>query len=140
MPYKDPNKRTPHQRQNSKKSYKANQQKVAARAALTRERQLAWLEAFKGKLTCQRCGESDPVCLEFHHRDMATKKKPVSRMIGCGTEVILAEIAKCDVLCANCHRKAHREMRQLGVSPKRGPCTGISEEELPLFGPVSPAV
>ena len=54
---------------------------------------------------CQNCGESDPVVLEFHHR--GGKDKAVSEMVAGGYPIhtIQAEIDKCDVLCANCHRK-----------------------------------
>lgn len=54
---------------------------------------------------CSQCGESDPSVLEFHHR--TGKSMDLSRMIGDGYSVstIQAEINKCDVLCANCHRK-----------------------------------
>lgn len=53
---------------------------------------------------CQDCGEVDPVVLEFDHRD--DKIMDVSTMIGSRSwSVIQAEIAKCDVVCANCHRR-----------------------------------
>ena len=54
---------------------------------------------------CIQCGESNPVVLEFHHRE--GKDKAVSEMVAGGYPIhkIQAEINKCDVLCANCHRK-----------------------------------
>ncbi len=54
---------------------------------------------------CGGCGESDPVVLEFHHRH--GKEREVSRMVadGLSTAAIQKEIDKCDVLCANCHRR-----------------------------------
>lgn len=53
---------------------------------------------------CVRCGETNPIVLEFHHR--GDKDIEVSRLIGRGASLdsLIAEIAKCDVLCANCHR------------------------------------
>jgi hypothetical protein len=43
--------------------------------------------------------------MDFDHRDPDTKRYTVTRMIGrAGTETILAEVAKCDIVCANCHR------------------------------------
>ncbi|MDQ2915063.1 MAG: hypothetical protein M3T56_17705, partial [Chloroflexota bacterium] len=38
-------------------------------------------------------------------RDPPEKQYVVSMMVGrTGTEKILAEVAKCDIVCANCHR------------------------------------
>jgi hypothetical protein len=54
---------------------------------------------------CVDCGEKDPVVLEFDHR--GDKVMAISVMIarGVGWMKISAEIAKCDVRCANCHRR-----------------------------------
>ena len=55
---------------------------------------------------CISCGESDPHALEFHHA-RGTKESEVSRLVGNGASLntLKTEIEKCDVLCANCHRK-----------------------------------
>jgi rRNA-processing protein FCF1 len=43
--------------------------------------------------------------MDFDHRDPTTKRMAVTRMIGrAGTARILEEVAKCDIVCANCHR------------------------------------
>jgi rRNA-processing protein FCF1 len=43
--------------------------------------------------------------MDFDHRDPTTKRIAVTRMIGrAGTARILEEVAKCDIVCANCHR------------------------------------
>ncbi|HSL30113.1 MAG TPA: hypothetical protein VK900_13010 [Anaerolineales bacterium] len=57
------------------------------------------------------CCESNPIVLEFHHI-RGTKEMDVSAMVASGYPVakIQAEIDKCIVLCANCHRKiTHKE-------------------------------
>ena len=56
------------------------------------------------------CDESHPACLDFHHRDPREKVMILSKVTnqrGWSIERILAEIAKCEVICANCHRKEH---------------------------------
>lgn len=55
---------------------------------------------------CADCGGTfDPVCMDFDHRDGVEKLKEVSRLVyTTSVDVVLAEIAKCDVVCANCHR------------------------------------
>lgn len=60
-------------------------------------------------LGCKKCGfDKHPRALEFHHRDPATKFFEIASAItGIGFLVFLAEIEKCDVLCANCHAAHH---------------------------------
>jgi hypothetical protein len=54
---------------------------------------------------CVDCGEPDQVVLDFDHR--GDKVRAVSGLIsrGCGWSTVLKEINKCDVRCANCHRR-----------------------------------
>lgn len=70
----------------------------------------AWYRAYKRQHPCEVCGEAHPACLDFHHREPARKVKGIAHMAVSHTkERVLAEIAKCIVLCANCHRKLHWE-------------------------------
>ena len=56
--------------------------------------------------SCMNCGESDPIVLEFDHRDKSDKIENISNLIlNSSWERIVKEIEKCDVLCANCHRR-----------------------------------
>lgn len=55
---------------------------------------------------CIYCGETELMCLDFHHRDPEQKEFGISRGVLRGKD-LLKEIAKCDVVCANCHRKLH---------------------------------
>ena len=52
------------------------------------------------------CGQSNPWMLDFDHIDRSTKYKSVSQLVkqGASIAVINEEIAKCQILCANCHR------------------------------------
>ena len=54
---------------------------------------------------CTQCGESTPVCLDFHH--VGDKDMEVSKMWGMNDERVRKEIEKCILLCSNCHRKVH---------------------------------
>lgn len=61
---------------------------------------------------CSQCGETDPVVLEFHHN--GGKERAVGVMAAGGYPVakIQAEIDKCTVLCANCHRRLTMKERK----------------------------
>ena len=57
---------------------------------------------------CMDCGERFPFyVLDYDHRPDEIKKGEIARMASGSYkwETILAEIAKCDLICANCHRK-----------------------------------
>jgi hypothetical protein len=70
-----------------------------------REEQAQLVMDYLGAHPCVDCGESDVVCLEFDHV-RGKKVADIARMLGnYGWGTILAEIAKCEVCCANCHRR-----------------------------------
>lgn len=52
---------------------------------------------------CVDCGERDPVVLDFDH--LRDKVKNISAMLRHRWDAVLAEIDKCEVVCANCHRR-----------------------------------
>ncbi len=53
---------------------------------------------------CQDCGYKDnPAALEWHHRLGIDKKRTVASLMYQSWKVIKIEIAKCDLVCANCH-------------------------------------
>lgn len=87
------------QSQSETKSYNAE-----VRQELSR-----WLRDYKSQLSCTSCGFSHHAALDFHHIDPSTKNKAIGDFRGsvCTKEMILEEIAKCAVLCSNCHRIMH---------------------------------
>lgn len=66
------------------------------------------LAELKRDRACEDCGFDDPRALDFHHKDPSTKSFPIGRDAWkVSWERLLAEVDKCIVLCANCHRIRH---------------------------------
>ena len=69
---------------------------------------------------CMDCGGRFPVeCMDLDHRPGEGKVINVSRMMTTGRfseAALLAEIAKCDLVCANCHRIRTRKRK--GKEPR----------------------
>lgn len=73
-----------------------------------------WYKNLKAESECLWCGEDHPATLEFHHRNPEEKVMSVASMVHKGLPLkdIFNEVAKCDILCSNCHRIWHYEERQ----------------------------
>jgi hypothetical protein len=68
------------------------------------ENRMAFLLEYFSQNPCADCGETDPLVLEFDH--LGDKQFNVAKGIrDRNWESVLAEIAKCEVVCANCHRR-----------------------------------
>lgn len=110
--------------------YERNRDRVLAKARARYQRKLGYIKArvqercyaqaewfrqwcINAGITCLLCPENDLRCLDFHHRDAATKIVKVQSMAirGWSRASILTEVAKCDTICANCHRKEHLQTR-----------------------------
>jgi hypothetical protein len=93
--------------------YANNKQYYIERAAARRKEMSEWLQDYKATHPCVDCGESDPACIQFHHRNPAEKEFNLADAVRRGWSInkILREIAKCDIVCANCHLKRHRDAR-----------------------------
>ena len=62
------------------------------------------IDKIKTDAGCIECGfDRHPAALQFDHRDPATKLFKIADGLSRNWEKVLAEIAKCDVRCANCH-------------------------------------
>lgn len=76
---------------------------MLAKAAEIRQK----VSEIKTTTGCSDCGyNKHPAALDFDHLPQYTKSKTVSALVGsCSPwSRIEAEIAKCEVVCANCHR------------------------------------
>lgn len=90
------------------KWYKKNKIRVRNRIKERRKELQLWFKEYKKTLKCNRCPENHPACLEFHHKDRNKKEKTISfifKRTGWGIKRVMEEISKCEILCANCHRK-----------------------------------
>ena len=96
-----------------KKHYKENTQHYIFKTKKRKSDTRAWINSYKSKLKCARCGENTFACLDFHHTNPETKEVSIARVwkMGWSTKRIEKEIEKCIVLCANCHRKEHYKLR-----------------------------
>jgi hypothetical protein len=101
----------------SKRYYEANKEKYLAQVKVISAKQKQairqLIDEYLSTHPCLVCGEDDPVVLEFDHRDRETKEFTISEAVGRKMSVqrVQSEIDKCDVLCANCHRRrTHQQM------------------------------
>jgi 5-methylcytosine-specific restriction endonuclease McrA len=125
----------------SREYYEANRERYMAldlerkrRARLERTRLL--IEYFASH-PCVDCGETDPVVLEFDH--LRDKDFNIgSKLVHCSWKKVLAEIEKCEVVCANCHRrrtnKRRGAIRSLLVDADRKRVAGIEPVSFSLEG------
>lgn len=73
---------------------------------------------------CADCGNRYPYyVMDFDHN--GNKKFLVTRSWSRSLTAIVDEVAKCDVVCANCHRIRSFASKQLGAGRPRKPPTGL---------------
>ncbi len=71
-----------------------------------------FIDSLKQDKPCLDCGGLlPPFCMDFDHV-RGEKRLPLSQMVTYSPEVIVAEIEKCDLVCACCHR-IRTEQRRL---------------------------
>ncbi len=106
----------PCQSEYTKSHYRRNKEPYLARSRertprITKENQ-RWVTQYLETHPCVDCGEKDRIVLEFDHvRDV--KAGNISTMCyGSGLNKVKEEVAKCEVRCANCHRR--RTAKQFG--------------------------
>ncbi len=82
-----------------------------------REQNQSAVAMLKLERGCTDCGYAEhPQALEFDH--LGGKVSEVAKMVGKTTslETILAEIDKCEVVCANCHRLRTARRRNVATA------------------------
>ena len=82
---------------------------IACNVRLKAERRRRYIQRISEYLSahpCVDCGEADPVVLDFDHIG-DNKTATISYLLGtvAGWDKLASEIKKCEVRCANCHRR-----------------------------------
>ena len=78
------------------------------------DRAYAYIGPYLLNHPCVDCGEKDILVLQFDHRDRKMKEGEIRRIIQAGAplEKVINEIKKCDIRCANCHRRKTEKENQ----------------------------
>lgn len=99
------------------KTYNAvNREHIAAHAASKLARRRAYIAQMKAR-PCVDCGgQFPPECMDFDHV-RGEKVGDISKMLLWTTEHLHDELAKCDLVCANCHRVRTHERRRAAKFP-----------------------
>lgn len=88
-----------------KNEYNTKKKQYLSYAINRQNRMENWINSLK--TPCVFCGESDPICIDWHHINPQEKSFAVSFIKGKAKEKTIAEMKKCVCICANCHRKLH---------------------------------
>lgn len=99
------------------KHYLKNKGLIYGRFVSHRRRIRQWVTELKNK-PCTDCGVVyPPAVMEFDHLPEFTKVDSISSLIADGRNIkrIKAELAKCELVCANCHSMRTVMRRTLGI-------------------------
>lgn len=89
---------------------------VRATADWQKENNLRIINEFKSS-GCAKCRDKRLYVLDCHHLDPNTKTFEVARLSKAASEnTVQKELAKCIVLCSNCHREFHYFEREKHIT------------------------
>lgn len=87
--------------------YQEHKEQARIRQRITLKRQRAKITTLRIELKARPCmdcgGTFPPECMDFDHV-RGVKRWKVSQASQASMPAFLAEVAKCDLVCANCHR------------------------------------
>jgi len=85
--------------------YAVNKDKVVAKVKARKQELIDKCWKYKSEHACADCGLVDPVVMEFDH--ISDKTMGIAEMVqqGYSWDNVLKEIEKCELVCANCHRR-----------------------------------
>ncbi len=120
MAYKDKEK----QKECHRRYYEANREKVLeqikARNRENRRKAKEFIHNYLSSHPCVDCGEEDIIVLEFDHV-RGNKVGDVKKMMfSHSIASIQEEINKCEIRCANCHRRVTHKRRNMNKDKTTG--------------------
>lgn len=108
MPIKDIEKR----RAAIRRHYYSHKEQYAAKNNRKAERLRQFITDFKTGKPCMDCGNLyPPYVMDFDHRGDEEKYDNVSHLTRSSLRRVKEEIAKCDLVCSNCHRERTHQRR-----------------------------
>jgi len=132
MPHKDPEARREYHRNYMRRYHAENPEAWAKHLARVRRNEArsaaekrAWIHAYLAEHPCIDCGEADLDVLDFDHV-RGIKIAGIAEFVRDGYSLakLIAEVEKCEIRCANCHRRVTRRRERearlaagLGVEP-----------------------
>jgi hypothetical protein len=94
-------------RKNLKRHYVKNKDSYLEKNTKARREKREFIDSLKIGLQCEKCGEKEICCLDFHHMKDKDFEIANASNRNLSLERIKKEIKKCICVCANCHRKIH---------------------------------
>jgi len=109
MPYK--NKKKQHDAWKKWYSKPENRTEHIRTSKINQQKYVEWFREYKKQFKCAKCGEDEPVCIDFHHPEGKNgTEETIAIMVhnGLAKERVKKAISECIPLCSNCHRKVHK--------------------------------
>ena len=97
--------------------YEKNKQYYKDKAIIGRNKFNEWYRKQKEK-PCADCDNSYPYyVMDFDHTDSSNKENTVSKLATRGKrQEVTEEIAKCELVCSNCHRERTHQRKLVAVA------------------------
>lgn len=116
----------------SKRHYHQNKSEYRKRNIQTTRITHEYIFNLKAQTACADCGlKYHPVVMDFDHLPEYVKRDHISSLARNRTlAVVKAEIAKCEIVCANCHRM--RTLHRAGNDPAASDVDNVSALPLEL--------
>lgn len=103
------------------KSYQKHKQKVCSKSKLVGRVKMDKITEIKSTTPCMDCGQTYHPCqMDFDHRDASQKSFSLNQARWKKWEEIEKEMAKCDLVCSNCHRLRTFNRKQNVEAARKG--------------------